>query len=440
MILPEEPIKLTEHENEQNTKLTRGELEEGDKAILKELKRKGWISHTFDEDGGGGGNDHLLITTKDYAGSFQLPGVGRRIDIIPKMFKKQKDWKNTNEFLNFAHHGTMDYFEGKSIVKLGDESVLMNRMYDQLMFEYDELWREGLLKSYVLHAENSSSMRGKILFQHQMLNDAMLRPKFFCEFDELEYDSPENRVILQALTIVERMSDVSETKMVAMDHAQRLSGVVEKVVVAAPERQRMMERYNRQTYRYEQIHRTCDDIIRNAGIEDIYSGDIRRVAPKLYDMDREFERFVEELFINYGGFESDNLRFQKDEVSWEGQDVRDRTMKPDITIWDDDKCKKIIDVKYKKDKTLPASDLYQLGFYMHEYGKGQIKDSFAIALESDMQKETVRYTATKSKSVVFVKRLNVAKCLDIIRNDDKAKMKELIDWLVLPSTEPFDYG
>ena len=168
--MPEAPIKLTEHENEQNTKLTRGELEEGDKAILKELKRKGWISHTFDEDGGGGGNDHLLITTKDYAGSFQLPGVGRRIDIIPKMFKKQKDWKNTNEFLNFAHHGTMDYFEGKSIVKLGDESVLMNRMYDQLMFEYDELWREGLLKSYVLHAENSSSMRGKILFQHQMIS------------------------------------------------------------------------------------------------------------------------------------------------------------------------------------------------------------------------------------------------------------------------------
>jgi 5-methylcytosine-specific restriction endonuclease McrBC regulatory subunit McrC len=429
----EAPVVLSEHDKEQDTKLDQKDLDEEDIATLKHLKDTNQIFHSYDKDG------RLFLTTNDRAGSFQLSGAGRRINIHPKMFTED-DWRNTTEFLNFADHGTVDYFEGQSIVELGDVPYLMDRLHITLVRQYDVLLREGLLKSYVVHTENSSSMRGKLLVKHQILNDAMLVPKFFCEFDELEYDTVENRVILQALTIVQRTSDVPERSMEAMDRALRLSGVVGKVVVSAPERQRMMYSYNRQTYRYKEIHETCEQIIREAGIEDIYGGDITPVASKLYDMDREFEKFVEKLFTTYGGLHSGDVRFQEDDVSWEGEGIiRDRTMKPDITIWQDDKCEEIIDVKYKNKKTIPPSDLYQLGFYMHEYGGGSIDHSFVIALESDEQKDTVKYTATISRKNVFVKRLNVAKCLKLIRGEEKTKLEQLVKWFVDPSLESFNY-
>ena len=46
----------------------------------------------------------------------------------------------------------------------------------------------------------------------------------------------------------------------------------------------------------------------------------------------------------------------------------DKKMYPDIIIMNmkDEKVTKIIDVKYKP--KLYESDLYQIGFYIHEYG------------------------------------------------------------------------
>ena len=190
------------------------------------------------------------------------------------------------DFLENARH----YYDQSS------ESTFSNILYQTLIIEYENLMEKGLLKSYVIHAENTSSMRGKLLMQHQMINDAMLRPQFFCEFDELEYDSVENRIILQALTIVQRTSNSNNIRMRSMDFAQRLSGQVTKTTVTKPERQRIMQSYNRQNLRYQRIHSMCEQVIVESGIGDIYSGDTSYVAPIFYDMNEYFERFVQKLF------------------------------------------------------------------------------------------------------------------------------------------------
>ena len=340
--------------------------------------------------------------------------------------------------MSFADHGTLDYFEGDNIVEFGDDANLIDIIHYRMIERYDELEKQGLLKSYVVHTENSSSLHGKLLMHHQMINDMMRRPKFFCEFDELEYDTKENRVILQALAIVERTSEIQTRKMQALDRAQRLSGVVQKIEVTAPERERMMRSYNRQTYRYREIHEICDKIIRDSGVDDIFGGDVTSVAPKLYDMDREFEKFLENLFIKYGPWDHKDVRFQKKEKSWIGLgETTDRNMKPDITIWKNGECTQIIDAKYKT-KEISANDLYQLGFYMYEYGKDKIDEAYAIAPESD-ERKSVEYTAEKSGKKVYVKRLNISECLKLIKNKEKGKLEELIKWLTCPSNESFNY-
>ena len=189
-------------------------------------------------------------------------------------------------------------------------------------------------------------MRGKLLMKHQMVNDVLRRPKFFCEYDELEYDTVENRVLLQAMTIVERTSQIPSFKMQAMNYAQRLSGVVKKENVLKPQRQRMMRSYNRQNERYREIHQTCETIIERQGIENIYSGDYSQIIPMFYDMNLEFEEFVGNLFKKYY-YDPAQVSIQDDEKAWKGEDLPDKRMRPDIVIREGNQIKKIIDVKYK---------------------------------------------------------------------------------------------
>ena len=378
-----------------------------DKEALAQLESVYRIKSNFDLK-----DEALKIETNQYIGSIRLPDAEIDLNIIPKIFKNNTEkLKDTMILLAVANNTKIKHvMEGqKNFFEEHKEPHFVDPLHFTLCLRYDELMRQGLLKSYVVHAEDTSSMRGKLLLKHQMLNDAMRRPKFFCEYDELEYDSIENRVVLQAMTIVERTSKNPHIKMKSMNYAQRLSGVVQKENVRRPERQRMMHSYNRQNARYRQIHGTCETIIERQGIDNIYSGEHSHVVPIFYDMDKEFERFVSNLFDKY--YEGPGyVDTQIQEKAWKGEGLGSKGMKPDIIIREGREVKEIIDVKYKT-KDVTTQDLYQIGFYMHEYGKDNkdpdsIKRAFAIMPKYPGAKEG-SYTATKTKKVVHVKRIDV---------------------------------
>jgi hypothetical protein len=296
------PIVLAEYEKwsgqekvtAQERKKAGESLGKEDEILFNELKRLYEIEHNFSQ------NHELEI--KANHGSVLLPNMETEFQVIPKIFKDNKEYlEDTSILLAFANNISInDIMEGqKNYFRKDMEPQLINPLHWTLSFQYDELARRGLLKSYVIHAENTSSMRGKLLIKNQMLNDVMRRPKFFCEYDELEYDTVENRVLLQAMTIVERTSQIPTFKMKAMNNAQRLSSVVKKEDVRKPQRQRMMRSYNRQNERYRNIHLTCETIIEKQGIQNIYSGDYSHIVPMFYDMNNEFERFIGNLFKKY---------------------------------------------------------------------------------------------------------------------------------------------
>ena len=422
-----EPIVLYEHQPKHRTGIRTDKLSPADRDVLRWMQDEDYIELPINLE-----QQHQLeIKPKQFVGSVELEDAGRKINIVPKIFKDEDYWKLTNILLDFAHDGELDYFDdAKNFFLESAEPVLLNRVHLGLISEFDKLWKQGLLKSYVVHAEDSTSMRGKLLMREQMLNDAMLRPKFFCEFDELEYDSVENRVILQALTVVERTSDQQVTRMKALDSAQRLSAVVQQVEVRGPERQRMMQSYNRQNERYRKIHERCEQVIQESGIDDIYRGDISHVPPVFYDMNKEFESFVEKLFEKYYDKTKGIPEFQKEEAAWTKSAGGPRKMKPDIIIKKGTDVLHIIDVKYKTDKPgLSTGDLYQLGFYIHEYGSktpedSRVKCAFAILPSSESVKEDT-YTATRTNVKVHVKCLDVKKCLELIQVNDQASDDEL---------------
>ncbi len=402
-------------------------LTQKDKQILEKLESKYKIQSNFDL------NDTLKIEANQYIGSVRFPDLGIDLNILPKIFEDNNEQlKDTSVLLSFANSNKIErVIEGeRNFYDKDGEPHFVDPLEQTLCNRFDELIRQGLLKSYVIHAENTSSMRGKLLMKHQMQNDLMRQPKFFCEFDELEYDSVENRTLLQAMTIVERTSRNSKIKMTAMNYAQRLSGVVQKENVSRQERLRMMRSYNRQNVRYREIHQTCEDIIERHGIENIYSGDYSHVIPIFYDMDKEFEKFVERLFEDYYTGNG-RVETQIMEKAWKGEFLPSKGMKPDIIIRDGKEVKEIIDVKYKT-HPVTTGDLYQIGFYMHEYGKhnkNPIDHAFAIMPKYPGEKEGT-YTATKTKKKVHVKRIDVNKCVEMIKNYDKKGLRRIVNGLL----------
>ena len=210
----EQSIVLHEHESwsgsdNDSDKILRNQLVPEDLVVLNELKEKYGIKHSFDNNGA------LVIESNQNIGSVHLENLNRRINIVPKMFKnKQELWFDTSVFLFFANNIKTKEFlkEQKNFFETGSDQ-LVHPLHITLITRYEDLMNKGLLKSYVLNTENISAVRGKLLFQQQMVNDLMRKPKFFCEYDELEYDSTENRVLLQAMTIVERTSKIEKWKM-----------------------------------------------------------------------------------------------------------------------------------------------------------------------------------------------------------------------------------
>ena len=412
------------HFQNSSEKIFRKQLKDEDIEVLDELKEKYGIRHSFDK------NNSLVIESNQNIGSVQLPNLDHRINITPKMFKNKKDSLiDTSVFLFFANNINIKKFmkDQKNFFE-SDSEHLVHPLHIDLITKCEELLNKGLLKSYVVNTENISAVRGKLLFQQQMVNDLMRKPKFFCEYDELEYDSTENRVLLQAMTIVERTSKITDWKMKALDLAQKLSGVVNKVNVSKAERQMMMRSYNRQNSRYKEIHQTCELLIEQEGVGNIYSGE-RSVVPIFYNMNNEFERFVENLFLKYYEIPS-WVKTQSSAISWNREIRGSRRMRPDIIIQDDSgNVKHIIDTKYK-DHELSPGDLYQIGFYMHEYGKNnELDDAFAILPESDNVSDET-YTSTKKKKNVHQRTLNVVKCLEMIKENDEDGLRNVVRNLI----------
>ena len=100
-----------------------------------------------------------------------------------------------------------------------------------------------------------------------------------------------------------------------------------------------------------------------------------------------FESFIQKLFEWFYQDLDLKVETQFSKKAWTGQgDLGNRSMRPDITIWDGEICTHIIDVKYKT-KNISTGALYQLGFYMHEFSEQynplekQIKNAMALTPE-----------------------------------------------------------
>ena len=138
---------------------------------------------------------------------------------------------------------------------------------------------------------------------------------------------------------------------------------------------------------------------------------------------------MERLFRENHGL--DNVRAQWAKHGWDDTEGRGKKIIPDIVLTEGKTLKAIIDVKYKPE--LHEDDLYQIGFYLHEYGgKTQIalEKGFAVLPEYEddkkiMHNKTSIFTATRSRIKIHEKRINVDIILELLKKNESERKIEL---------------
>ena len=305
----------------------------------------------IEEDG-----SHRLSATS-WVGTIKIPSY--TITIKPKIgslnfFKMVEYLENLNDI----------NFQGRVSLKEGEDFAdLISRLFIDLVNEVIEV---GLYKNYATVEEEISTIRGKLLATKNIKKPRISQEKFWCEYDEIGYDTLENQALLYCSRILSWLVvDKSiRKKLGQIQHVFEKEGVTEAFL--DPYHLDMIH-YQKFNEHYENVLKLCEFILRS-----LWYGDFSKEGPVpaygfLCNMHTLFQNFITKIlqaefsqFIIKKNLSNNELLKDVTPEEINTKQISSKTLKPDIVI-QDKKTRDtilIIDTKYKKNDPT-ANDIYQ---------------------------------------------------------------------------------
>ncbi len=344
-------------------------LTENDERLLKE-QLKGVLKVIPHRDG-------LTISSNSHIGFANFDGFS--VVVKPKVLMSSE---NLFGMINYAFD--LDMKRLPEFSPKTDENYLVEVIIFSFIEKCKILFQKGLYKSYVTHQDDVSFLRGKLLLKQHIQNVLHNRPKFACEYDELEYDNLENQIVLFCLKRSYKITQNQDLKKELRKLIFQMSSIVSDKFVRGLDFKQIQ--YTRQNSHYRHILGLCKLIIDSSGIIDFYSEQKHLVNAFFVDMNTIFEKFVANLFKDVFS-DIFKVHEQKSKKVWSIDDKSKKGIRTDILLEQirNNKKKIVIDTKYKDG--LADSDLYQIGFYIHEYFEESFgddkKQGFAILPTTD---------------------------------------------------------
>lgn len=150
-----------------------------------------------------------IIRAKNYVGVLQLPSTVQ-LQILPKLnSKNQEDIKKT--FLKMLK--TLKEFPSKTFneANLTTEKLPIFEVFIRMYIrEVQLLVKKGLKSTYYNTEDNIKFFKGKINFSQHLKYNTVHRERFFVRYDEYGLNTPENRLIKTALSLLLRESHSSD--------------------------------------------------------------------------------------------------------------------------------------------------------------------------------------------------------------------------------------
>lgn len=411
-------LVLLEHERKEFSGENLNILDE-DKELLEFLKDKE-IEIIQTKNG-------LRVSTGGYIGSAEFSRF--RITVNPKF----TDLKNIGRLIDYGYNikdEDMRDFE----IKFHEEknqpleiivSLFVNHCY--------KLLRKGLYKSYVIQHDTVPYLRGKLLLQEQIQNEAKFNLKFSCEYDEFTSNNIENQILLYCMDKCYHLTESNHRKKMIHRFIHHLDDEVQLRSISLADFQRLS--YSKLNQHYKKPHKLAELILRHLGVLDFKKQRASFIVPYFVPMHQVFENFLTQLFYDYSEM---TIEDQVSTNSWFVDDSP-RSIIPDIVMYKTTFPKKgseqtIIDAKYMtSSKFSNGKEEYQIAFYLNEY---KLKTGFAVLPYSkDEKKEYIRWHAPNQDIEIFIKFVNIDKILDLIysKQDQAEQLKSSIkELMVIP--------
>ncbi len=402
------------------------ELTENDKKLLKE-NLKGKIRISKHPEG-------LSIFSNSHIGIANFDNFS--VVVKPKILMSPE-----NLFGMINHSYGLEWKKLPEFMPKTGANYLIEIIIDGFVDQCKIIIKKGLYKSYVVHQEEISFLRGKLLLKQQIQNFLKNKPVFSCEFDELEYNNLENQIILFCLQRSYKLSKIPSLKTEIRKLIFQFSSIVSEKHISGKDFD--MINYTRQNIHYTKIIELAEMIIKSSGIADFYSGRKHLVSSFFFDMNEIFEKFIAKLFEEVFK-EEFKVRLQYQDRVWNIDEKKKKSIRTDILLEREKSEEKIvIDTKYKE--KLQDSDLYQIGFYIHEYTEKEKsnleeviikKIGYAVLPTTKEVPEGGLYEQIKSmkQGLTIVKsHINIDQIVPLLdpkEPQDKVKLKNMIKDLV----------
>ena len=227
------------------------------------------------------------------------------------------------------------------------------------------LTKRGLARHYQPVEDNLPCLRGRVQFAEHIRRNVANGARFYCEFDEFTADRPVNRLIH---TTIRRLLAAAHP-----DHRQLLHQLriffADVPLSDRPEIDWQRRRIDRSMRHYDTVMAWVGLFLSNDGLA-TYAGEYVNRA-LLFPMEEVFEDFLVAAFRSHRQeYVVQAQAPQKAFATTHGESAF--TMKPDITLMQEDDVAFVLDAKWKRiedpERHIAQSDVYQLYSYGRKYG------------------------------------------------------------------------
>ena len=363
-------------------------------------------------------SEGLYIKPYNFIGSIQLSK--HRINIFPRF---DHNFRRLIPMILFTKDIKFGHFK-KDIQTHSSEQDLFEIIIQLFLEEVKVLFNRNFAKNYIKKNENIKVMKGRIDFTSQITKNYLRSDKIFCNYEELDTDIIENKVILEALNVCLKKTNNDKTKR----NIRIIKSMMESYCTPYKKSVFPKIKYNRLNHYYKEVHYYCKIIIENIGIDNLYEqGRFVGKYSILSDMNKLFEEFVSCLCKKY--LSNKYKVYSQYKVNRSIVDNNDKyysSIIPDILLVNDNEYV-IMDTKNKDygHKKVSNNDIYQLNFYgryfsdMYELNKNiKIKIIYPLYKQGEINenyKDTIIIkTLNRKQTEISLVGIDLNKCIDYI--------------------------
>lgn len=232
------------------------------------------------------------------------------------------------------------------------------------------LIRRGFDRGYVLHAEDTARLRGRIDFNLSMKRQLFLRGRMRCEFDEMSYDVLHNRILKTTIANLLYTDGVDDKQKERLGEYVRYLNPVTSIRISPREFRRVQLHNGNHYYRF--LLNICELIYESLlPTEETGHSYFRDFIRDENRMPHVFEQFVRNFYM----IEQSTYKVSRSRIDWVTADKEEESylpkMETDVTLECPDR-KIILDCKYYREafqshydsRKFRSENLYQLFAYL----------------------------------------------------------------------------